>query len=269
MLLGVTPLGVYTLTQIPGGGSDVTMSITAGALTLIGKNVALNISMAVTKADAVLTGEPVTFSTVLGVGSGSLALTGESVPLNVSMTITKADLTLTGQNVNLIFSGEEITPAQLTLTGYSVALNSSMAIQAGSLVLTGSAVLLERFLPIEPATLTLIPHWVDLREIGGSSGRRKKGRTGFEPVLKLPRRIEKPESPKVWTPPIPDLAPAVIARRPLPEMVDRKELPADLLGIQDQIFSAEDISDVERFLSDYDADQQDADDIADILAILD
>ena len=32
---------------------------------------------------------------------------------------------------------------------------------------------------------------------------------------------------------------------------------------------AEDISDVERFLSDYDQDQQDADDIADILALLD
>jgi hypothetical protein len=110
---------------------------------------------------------------------------------------------------------------------------------------------------------------VDLREIGGSSGRRKKGRTGFEPVIKRPRPIEKPEPPKVWTPAIPDRVPAIAPRRPLPELVDAKELPADLLGLQEQIYTAEDISDVERFLSEYDQDQQDADDIADILAILD
>lgn len=268
MLPGVTPLGVYALAQIPGGAS-VTMSVVSGSLTLTGRSVALNVSVPVTKANLALTGSAVTFSTITGVGSGSLAMTPQPVALNVSMAITKANLTLTGQNVNLIFSGEQISAGQLTLTGYSVALNSTMAVQAGALVLTGRSVGLARFIPIEAARLTLTGNWVNLLEIGGGSSRRKKGRTGFEPVIKRPRPIEKPEPRKVWTPPIPDRVPAIEPHRPLPELVDRKELPADLLGMQHQIYTAEDISDVERFLSDYDQDQQDADDIADILALLD
>ena len=267
-LLGFDAVGRLALGQIRRGAGDVTMAVTPASLTLTGKSVALNVSMAVTKANLTLTGQTVTFSTISGVVSGSLALTGQAVPLNVSMAITKANLTLTAQNVNLTFSGEQVTSGQLTLTGYSVPLNLTVPIQAAALTLTAQTVGLQRFIPVDAARLTLTGNWVDLREIGGSSGRRKKGRTGFEPVIKRPRPIEKPEPPKVWTPPIPDRAPAIEPRRLAPELAP-KPLPAELHDLQSQIHAAEDLSDIERFLNDYDQDQQDADDIADILAILD
>jgi hypothetical protein len=267
MLLGVAPLATYALTQIPGGAS-ITLAIDKGDLTLTGQSVVLRDTMATAKGDLTLTGQATTFATVTAVVRGALTLTGQSTTFLVTEAISKGDLTLTGGGMSFVAS-EPVGAGQLTLTPYSVAFAVTFDIDAAALTLTGQNVLIGHAIPIEPGQLTLFGRDIDLKQIGGSSGRRKKGRTGFEPVIKRPPQIEKPEPRKVWTPPIPDRAPAIVLRRPLPELVDAKELPADLLGIQDQIFTAEDISDVERFLSDYDNDQQDADDIADILAILD
>jgi hypothetical protein len=101
-------------------------------------------------------------------------------------------------------------------------------------------------------------------------GTDKKRRAGFETIVKRkPEPPKRTEPPKVWTPPASKRPALTLPRRPAPELVEAKELPADILGMQHQIYTAEDISDVQRFLNDYDQDQQDADDIADILAILD
>lgn len=123
-------------------------------------------------------------------------------------------------------------------------------------------------LRIEPPLLVNVNQFFASEVSGGSKGGTSKGRRGFEPVKKHPRPIEKPEPPKVWTPPQPKPRRPLL-RMPEPKLTEPGPLPAELLGMQHEIYSAEDISDVERFLSEYDQDKQDADDIADILAILD
>lgn len=107
---------------------------------------------------------------------------------------------------------------------------------------------------------------------GGTSGDgdRRKRKTGFEPIKKHPAPPEKPEPTKVWTPPKEFIrSPSIVPQRPGPDLVERELLPLDVLGIQQQIFAAEDISDVNRFLAGLEQDEQDAADIADVLAILD
>ena len=91
----------------------------------------------------------------------------------------------------------------------------------------------------------------------------RPGRGAPERQLRTPPKPE-PE-PEAWTPPrkpSPPLAPP----RPIVDPVEAKILPTELLSVQRQIFDAEDISEVLRML---DLDEQDAADIADVLAILD
>jgi hypothetical protein len=106
---------------------------------------------------------------------------------------------------------------------------------------------------------------------GDRDRRRYKRKTGFEPVIKKwpPEPIGAEESKPLPLPPFsaPPLAPAD-ERSPL-DLVDPDLLPPDLLGLQDQIFTAQDISDIERFLRGIEQDEQDAADIADVLALLD
>jgi hypothetical protein len=53
------------------------------------------------------------------------------------------------------------------------------------------------------------------------------------------------------------------------DIVDASDIPANLLALQDQVFTAQDIADVNAFLAQLDQDEQDAEDIADLLASLD
>lgn len=98
---------------------------------------------------------------------------------------------------------------------------------------------------------------------GGSSAadgdRRKKRKTGFEPIKKLPPSEPIAASPRAPLPPFQD-SPALVPDESSPlDLVDRDLIPENLLGLRDQIRAAQ-----ESY-----ADQQDAEDIADILAILD
>lgn len=106
--------------------------------------------------------------------------------------------------------------------------------------------------------------------ISGGGVSRKKPKTGFEPVVKLPPQQTKPTKPKVWTPPQEYVRSPAIApqSKPVP-LVDPALVPTGLLGIMEQMRAAEDLSDVNRYLEQLDQDEQDAADIADVLALLD
>lgn len=85
---------------------------------------------------------------------------------------------------------------------------------------------------------------------------RRKKKTGFEPIKKqTTHQIVEPRK-QAPLPPF-EPAPQIDGRSPL-DMVDRDLIPHDLLGLQQQIQAAQ---------NSY-ADQQDADDIADVLLIL-
>jgi hypothetical protein len=93
---------------------------------------------------------------------------------------------------------------------------------------------------------------------GGGGGERKKHKTGLEPVRKLPPRVVEVVEQRLPLPPAhfvrtsPSLAPADDAP---PALVDQALVPADLLGLQEQIRAAEDATDIS--------------DILDVLAFLD
>lgn len=189
MLLGVTPLGVYALTQIPGGGDDITLVIDPGALTLTGQPVTFNASMAVANAALTLTGQPVTLVTIMAVGNATLTLTGQSTTFNVAMTIDPATLTLTGSGVDLD-TITDIDPGTLTLTGQPVTFHAVLAIQNGTLALSGGEVLLTRQMPIEPGRLTLFGREIDLRKIGGGGSDRKRPKKDKVQLRHIAREIE-------------------------------------------------------------------------------
>ena len=107
----------------------------------------------------------------------------------------------------------------------------------------------------------------------GSSGapaeagkRGKNWRTGLEPVAKDHRSREKPAEPAL---PIP---PTRFLRRSPPiqpgRLIDPILLPDDPLGIEQAIFSAQDTSDILNFVRSLEQEEQDAADIADVLALL-
>lgn len=97
--------------------------------------------------------------------------------------------------------------------------------------------------------------------IGESADRRKKRKTGFEPVKRFyipqPAEVRKLPLPPFREPP--QLAPSQSS--PL-DIVDPNLMPPDMLGLQSQILAAQE--DYRRIQS-----EQDAADIADVLAILD
>lgn len=93
--------------------------------------------------------------------------------------------------------------------------------------------------------------------------RRKRG---LEPVKK---RFERPVI-ELKPLPIPPRARPVKppTAEPAVDLVDKSRLP-DVLALEHQVMSAQDIADVHAFLNVMEADEQDAQDIADILAFLD
>jgi hypothetical protein len=131
---------------------------------------------------------------------------------------------------------------------------ATVSIEKGDLTLTGGVI-----------SITLLP----FVSTDGASGERKKGRRyGFEPVKKTWERPLPETKPKVWTPPRPvELPPR--QQRPAPELVDKSLVPSELLAIQQQMFDAEDISALNRYLDGLEQDEQDAADIAELLELLD
>lgn len=98
---------------------------------------------------------------------------------------------------------------------------------------------------------------------------RVRKRTGFEPVRKLPPQKTVHVKQPVPLPPFqPRPEPAQPDSSPF-DLVDRDLIHEDLLALQDQIRTAQDIADIQRYLRGIDQDEQDAADIADVLAILD
>jgi hypothetical protein len=287
-MLGFDALGRLALGQIPRPVGSVTLTGDKGDLTLTGRDAALRqvTVIAGAKGDLALAGQASVFATITGTingaltltgrnasfvtlafGDGALTLQGQDSTFTVTETTAHGDLTLTGHGASFI-AALAVTKADLTLDGGDSWLWESNL--KGDLTLTGYDAALTPTAIAISAQLTLTPHWADLKPIGGGSS-RKKPRTGFEPVKKHPPEPPaKPEPPKVWTPP-PGLvrSPSIVPRLPAPDLVDPDLVPTGLLGIQQQMFSAEDISAVGRFLDQLEQDEQDAADIADVLALLD
>lgn len=100
---------------------------------------------------------------------------------------------------------------------------------------------------------------------GGGGGKKKT--TGLEPVKKR----KPPEAPALAPLPIPPTRPLKlrVAEQAPVEIVSPKLIPTDILDLQDQVLSAQDIADVQAFLHELELEDQDAQDIADVLALLD
>lgn len=110
---------------------------------------------------------------------------------------------------------------------------------------------------------------------GGSSGaagdgdkpRRRRGRTGLEPIAKRPPRPA-PELKRPELPPVPVIE-VPLAPFELPAEEKFAEPPDGLMALRMQILDAQDAADINRLLRDMDMDEQDLSDIADILALVD
>jgi hypothetical protein len=203
--------------------------------------------------------------------SGTLTLSGQSTTFTVTEHIEKGDLTLTGGSITPDVS-LPITPATLTLTGQGATFLTTLRVDAGALTLTGQVFFPSRVLPIEHATLTLRPGWIELKQIGGSSGERRKRdprlKTGLEPVKK--RKPPEPDAPAPLPIPPFKTPPLVPVLEPV-EIVDPCLIPdaGSLQALQQQINDAHDVAAIQNFLRQLEQDEQDARDIADVLALLD
>lgn len=104
---------------------------------------------------------------------------------------------------------------------------------------------------------------------GGTSRKLVNGR--FVNPLGTARQAPKPavELKKTPLPPIPAQRKVAEAKRPPPAVIDEAVIPADLVSLEQQVLSAQDVADVQAFLRALDQDEQDAADIAEILAMLD
>ncbi|MFA5951484.1 MAG: hypothetical protein WC807_14490 [Hyphomicrobium sp.] len=137
MLLGVTPLGVYALTEIPGNSSATTITGDKGDLTLTGRDAALRQVTVLTavKGDLALAGRSATFAVVTATVKGSLTLTGRNA---VFVTLIQDDGTLTLQGRDATFSVTSATAkGDLTLTGISATFRVQANTEKGDLTLTG------------------------------------------------------------------------------------------------------------------------------------
>lgn len=97
---------------------------------------------------------------------------------------------------------------------------------------------------------------------------RTKKRTGFEPVRKVTPQKLVHVAPPVPLPPFQSVPPPEVVESSPLDLIDRDLIP-DVLALQDQIQTAQDIADIQLFLRGLDQDEQDMADIADLLAILD
>lgn len=264
------------------------LSVSKGDLTLTGKVQTFKVTEAVAKSDLILTGKSESFGVALAVIAGALTLSGQTVVQIITTTESGATLTLHG-NASSFLVTESVSSAALTLTWQSSSTLITMAsakgdltltgeysgltpeIDHGTLTLTGQQIALTPTIPVVPGQLTLTPHDVPLIAIGGASGAPaggKRKKTGFEPVKK-----RKPPEPDVPAPlPIPPIGPKprlpAEIRAPL-DIVDPALIPTSLLDLEQQVLSAQDIADAEAYLRQLDQDEQDAADIAEVLALLD
>lgn len=188
--------------------------------------------------------------TVFPIDAGTLTLSGQDISFTVMTGVANATLFLNGSDIPDVHR-VPTTPGTLDeIIGQEVALSVAMLIEPVRLTLTGGTI--EFITPLH----------------GGGSDRRKPKnyRTGFEPVRKLPpQKIEA----KKKTVPLPPFRPApriVPAEAVLPVTVDRSALPSDLLGLQDEIYVAQDLTeeaDIDEILSLQDGD------VGEILMLLD
>ena len=207
---------------------------------------------------------------MLGEGSiGDYAVA--SLDRSVTATIIVGALPeLNGQDIGFtIIAG--VANATLFLNGSDLSEINRVPIEAGALPdLSGQEITATITATIEPVRLALVGKeitFITPLHGGGSDRRKPKNyRTGLEPVRKLPpQKIEVKKKPVPLPPfrPAPRTAPVEVA---LPVTVDRSALPNSLLGLQDEIYVAQDLldeSDIEEILSLQDGD------VGEILMLLD
>ncbi len=275
MLLGASPLGVYTLTQLPGGGGSATLEIAKGDLTLAGSSIALTQAVVAAKGDLTLTGNNIAFAPVLAIITGALTLVGQSAAFLVTETITKENLTLAGGSIDLNVT-EPVAQGILTLTGYATSFAFTFGIQPGNLTLTGQHATLTQIIKTTKGDLHLTPNDAGLIIIGGGNGSsagdgdrpRRKRKTGFEPIAKRPDRkiIIKRDD---FLPPddlIGDSVPLVPAGPPpQPDFAE----PGSIMAMRADIITAQDLADINRLLYGMAMDHQDMADILDVLQLID
>lgn len=124
-------------------GGLLPIEITAGAMTLTGKNVNVNAAevISIGKGAFTLTGQSVTTGQFVTINKGVFTLIGKSVTLDELITITPGIFTLTGKSVNLTI-GEiiEVSKGIFTITGQDTFLNETVIIENASITITGKNV---------------------------------------------------------------------------------------------------------------------------------
>lgn len=176
MAIGGFPIGSQPIGATPqtAGGSPAsyTLSVTSGAISLTGSNVALRAALR------------------LSVSSTAINLTGSNVRLAIArrLAVTSAAVTLAGSNVTLTYAPVvasnvlAVTSAQITLAGSNarLAVARRLAVTTNAIALAGSTVTLTytpaaapRILTVTSGQIRLSGSNVDLRSSrsgGGNSG---------------------------------------------------------------------------------------------------
>lgn len=140
--------------------SNVTLTVTAGALTLTGQTITFAQTMAVTTGALTLAGQTITFAHTTPVTTGALTLAGQDITMPRTMVVGNGDVTITGQTINLLQGiSLAVDAGALTLAGQDITMPRSLVLDTGALTITGQTITLTAggsvSVALDPADLTL------------------------------------------------------------------------------------------------------------------
>lgn len=103
-------------------GSNLSLSLDNGSLTLTGQTITFNIGVAVAAGAVTVAGQSVSFDRGLALTAGALGVAGQSVSFDTGVALNAGAVTVAGQDITLFAAGD-----------------IAMSLDAGSLTLTGGA----------------------------------------------------------------------------------------------------------------------------------
>lgn len=243
--------------------------VETGSLTLSGFNIDLSTALPLDGASLGLSGLTQSFMTTVPVVGGDLEISGSDIGMSSTFPVSSGELTLSPYQQSFMMVMRADADALLLVGGDMPVWR--VIVDTGHLYLDGEQFPLVPWIDVEPNFLRLNPA-TDIRLVafgGGNGGdRRRRRKTGLEPVKKRKAPPLAPEAPKVIMPP-PD-----VIRRPLPRVaevpagtpLDTVPAPDDPMMIMRQVLAAQRESEELRFMR---QDEQDAADIAEVLALID
>ena len=139
--------GASVVYKAASGGSDLSLSLDAGAITVAGQSITAAINAALTNGTVTVAGQSLTFAASAVLSAGAITLAGQDLTLSasagLSLTLDAGAITVAGQGLSYSLS-VPLAAGSITVAGQALTLsaggNLSMALDAGQVTMAGQDV---------------------------------------------------------------------------------------------------------------------------------